>query len=164
MRVDTAIVVLGFWMCLTLLGHVKELQPVILVFNLAALIAYIIMINEDSADNRKNFFYVFSSYMVCLYVMVLYKAYEQAQDYKEIQQKCEQMQKDGEFKEELITSMEQCHDRVQNIMITGFYVLIVIAALIFYHFSAVAYTHWKNFGKPPGHEEQVDEEAGANDQ
>ena len=68
------------------------------------------------------------------------------------------MQKDGEFKEELITSMEECENRIGRSMTHAFYILIPIGALIFFHLCTVAYTHWKNFGKPAEHQEQVDDE------
>ena len=57
------------------------------------------------------------------------------------------MQKEGEFKEELIRSMEECEGKISTSLEVAFWILIPIGAFVFYHMSAVAYTHWKNFGK-----------------
>ena len=64
------------------------MRPVLLVLNLVALVTFIYMANNDTAKHREYFFYVFSIYMVVLYLNLLYKAYSASQDEKVIEQIC----------------------------------------------------------------------------
>ena len=164
--IQPAIHIIGFWMCLSLLGQIasSNLNPILLVLNLAALGFFINMAQNDTAKNREYFFFMFAVYMIGIYAMLVWKSYERSTDQNMIEKICVKMQKEGEFKEELIRTMTECQERIQNSMEMAFWLVIPIGAFVFYHLSAVVYTHWKKFGKPQEEEEgqhmqQIDEEA-----
>ena len=43
--IDKAIICIGFWMCLTLLGQMTELNPIAIAANVAALVSFFVMMN-----------------------------------------------------------------------------------------------------------------------
>ena len=83
-----AINIIGFWMCLTLLGQTKHFQPVLFVFNVAALGTFLFMVQQDTAKHREYFFYVFMSYMISIYVFMVWKAYTKSTDTEGVKQIC----------------------------------------------------------------------------
>ena len=157
--IDKAIVCIGFWMCLTLLGQMEKLNPISAAANIAALVMFFIMMNKDTAKNREYFFYVFAIYMGVFWLVSMIITYGRLSDGTYIQKKCEEMQKDGTFKEDLITSMDECRARLDRAFTMALWVLALILGFVFLHLVSVVYTHWKNFGEnQEPFEQQIDEE------
>ena len=102
------------------------------------------------------------AYMITVYVLGAWNLYERTMDAKKTEEICKKMQKEGEFKEELIRSMEECESKIGGAMETAFWISLPLLAFIFYHLTTVVYTHWKSFGQSPRHAEQIDEEENAN--
>ena len=62
--IDKAIMAMGFWMCLTLLGELEIFNPFRLVANVLALTAFFLMQNNDTSKNRKNFLFAFMIWII----------------------------------------------------------------------------------------------------
>ena len=57
---------------------------------------------------------------------------------------CSEMQKNGQFKEQLIRSMDDCREKMGKILEYSAWLSIVLLALVLLHFSIVVFNHWKN--------------------
>ena len=69
------------------------------------------------------------------------------------------MKKDGEFRDNLFRTMDECKEKMGQVANAVFVIVSIIYALLFWHFSKVAYTHWKRHGQ--GFRPQVDEAPGS---
>ena len=107
MPIDKAVTVLGFWLCLTLLGQFQVFNPILLVTNLAAVMAFFAMESKDTEEHRSYFFYSFSIHMIASFAFTLLVLSERTSDLA-IAGRCAEMQKDGDFKEQLYRSMDEC--------------------------------------------------------
>ena len=157
--IDTGVVVLGFWMALSLLGELKTQNPFRAVATGTALVFFFIMQIKDTSENRKRFLYAFTWCVFTMLVTQFIDMYFLISDGQYIKQECENMQKDGTFKEDMITSMDECVKRITDAMWGALILGTGLLALLFWHFIRVVYTHWKGFAMSiEQHQRQIDEE------
>ena len=70
--IEPAVVVIGFWLCLTLLGQFRNFNPLLFAANLTVVAAFFYMQNYNTAKNREYFFYIFTCYLMFAYAFILY--------------------------------------------------------------------------------------------
>ena len=96
---------------------------------------------DDTARKREYFLYAFALHGMVTWAVTTWKIYGHTED-DYIETLCERLQKEGAFKEEMIRSMAECHDRYGQAIFFAFIIVSVLMALLFWHLIRVAYTHW----------------------
>ena len=113
MPIDKAVTVLGFWICLTLLGQFQVFNPILLVTNLAAVMAFFAMESKDTEEHRSYFFYSFSIHMIASFAFMLLVLSDRTSDFA-IAGRCAEMQKDGVTEAQAIKTADDNVDRSQQ--------------------------------------------------
>ena len=137
---------LEFWLCLTLLAQFQVFNPILLMTNLAAVLAFIAMESKDTEQHRRHFFYTFSIHIIASFALGMLTLSDRTSD-SAIAYRCAEMQKDGGFKEAFYRSMDECKQHQANVVLYAFWIGCILIGLLFLHFSRVVYTHWKRFGQ-----------------
>ena len=88
------------------------------------------------------------NYMVCKsvqYLFAVYMAFEKVDDQKPWNQACDDVQKQGNLKSFTNGSMEECREKMRNIIFTAMTFFFVLLACMEIHFMFVVWSHYKNW-------------------
>ena len=136
---------MGYWLGLELLGQLGVYRnPILLLMTIAALSFWGLMYRKDTQKNRRNFFYVFSLWLLVGSVFAMMEAYKKATDEDALREACADAKdpeaiRKGEQEDE---DPDSCVARTRGAQQIALTFLIVVAGFIWYHLSMVTYTHW----------------------
>jgi len=145
--VDMGVMILGSLMCFGIMAEFKEFNPIRAAITVGASFFFFLMVFRDSAKHREIFFY---AYIVSCISELFFSSIiilEKMNSSKLVEEKCQEMEKDGDFKDGSIRSMAECREKMGQILELSAYIAIVLVGLILFHFCIVMHTHWKNFGR-----------------
>ena len=86
--IDKAVHIIGYWLGLELIGQYFAFNPITLTLNLGALAAWGLQHRKDTAKNRRNFFVMFTIWMIVSFVFAIMNWYAKASNEAAIAEAC----------------------------------------------------------------------------
>ena len=154
--VDQGVLILGSLVCFNILAEFTSFNPVRAAITIACSTAFLWMVFNDSAKHREWFLYAYIAHCIQAVIFIGYMTLERAGDKDVVERQCLSMQKDGEFKDSMIRSMDECRVRIASVLLWAGWISTILLGFLLTYFCIVVYTHWKNYSVR--FERQVDEE------
>ena len=144
-KVKTGTLILSIIVTLSLFQEIEEWNPIRFGFNLACASIFLWQLVKDTEQKRMVFAI---TYIVCKsvqYLFAVYMAFEKVDEEKPWNQACEDVKKQGNLKSFTNGSMDECREKMRNIINTAMTFFFVLLAVMEIHFMMVVYSHYKNW-------------------
>ena len=142
--VSTGSKILGIFAIIGLFAEIEQFYPLRLAANGLCAVSFVLMLLDDSEFKRKLFFYCFVLSGLFQYVFGVYNAFTLTDAKQPWIQACDDINRKGELANIHATSLEECHESIENMIHTVLTVMFIAYGLLQIHFLLVVYTHWKN--------------------
>jgi len=110
--VDMGVMILGTLMCFGIMAEFKEFNPVRAAITVVAGSLFFLMVFRDSAKHREWFFYAYIVSCISELFFASIIILEKMNSNKLVEEKCTEMEKDGDFKDGSIRSMTECREKM----------------------------------------------------